>query len=179
MRNRKLNTYRFEDDYAVGICKDGTEFMFDTEEYDRISQYTWRINKNGIIESTINRKNTLLSRFILGLDTSSKKKVLLRNPLDYRKINLFYGNRYELCKDYYEVECYDGTKFKIDVCDYELIKDYVWHLSNNYITSKVNGKQIKLHRFLLSPKEYEEVDHKDRDTLNNRRNNLRMRSSKQ
>ena len=100
--------------------------------------------------------------------------MLLREPYDYRKENLFCGNRYKLCDDYYEVECFDKTIFKIDICDYDMVKDYVWHLSNNYIVGKVDKKEIKLHRFLLSPTKEEEIDHKDRDTLNNRRNNLRI-----
>lgn len=169
----KLNTYRFENDYGVCTCVDGTIFKFDIDDFDRISAHTWRKTNKGTIITYIRRKEVSLSRFILCL-SKNDKKVLLREPYDYRKENLFCGNRYKLCDDYYEVECFDKTIFKIDICDYDMVKDYVWHLSNNYIVGKVDKKEIKLHRFLLSPTKEEEIDHKDRDTLNNRRNNLRI-----
>lgn len=44
-----------------------------------------------------------------------------------------------------------------------------------YLTTKINGKNVKFHRYLLgltNPKEI--VDHIDRDVTNNRRSNLRI-----
>ena len=170
---KKLNKFIFENDYVVGVCEDDTKFLFDIEDYNRISKHVWKKNKNGFIVTIINGKTTLLSRFILNLNKNNKK-VLLRNKFDYRRDSLFYGNRYKLCGNYYEVECFDKSIFQIDSKDYDLVNKYTWHVLHGYVISKINGRTIKLHRFLLSPKSNEEIDHKDRNPLNNCRNNLRI-----
>ena len=166
------NKYKLFNDYAIGYCKNGIEFYIDIEDYEKVKPYNWRTHGNAI-ETNINRKCVQLSRFILGV-TDKNTKVLLQHPFDYRKKNLFYRNKYILFKDYYEGECFDGTKFKIDVNDFEKVKKYTWHLANGYIVGKVNKKEIKLHRFLMGIKEGYEVDHINRDPYDNRRINLRI-----
>lgn len=58
----------------------------------------------------------------------------------------------------------------IDKEDYEKVKDYKWHLGEKYVKTKVDGKTIRLHNLLTGNIE---VDHKDRNKLNNRKENLR------
>lgn len=169
---RKLNKYRFIDDYVVGICADGTEFKIDKDDYARVSCYTWRYRR-GQIEGCINRKNVQLSRFILNIPQNNKK-VYLREPLDFRKQNLFYGNRYTFYENYCAVECFDGTQFMIDLDDYNIVSCYTWHCNNGYIVGKVNKKEIKIHRFLLNAQEGQEIDHINRNPLDNKRDNLRI-----
>lgn len=68
----------------------------------------------------------------------------------------------------------NSQKFVIDFDDLDLIKDYYWVLDNHgYVVSKerVTQKNIRLHN-LLCP-DFEEVDHKDQDKLNNRKCNFR------
>lgn len=63
----------------------------------------------------------------------------------------------------------------IDDIDYDLVSKYDWYLdSAGYALGTVNNKRIRLHRFLLQPNNKEQVDHKDQNKLNNRRNNLRI-----
>lgn len=171
MAYRKLNDYIFENDYVVGVCDDGTKFKIDTDDYKEVSQYTWQ-NRRGIIEGCINRKTVSLSRFIL--NASGKRKIFLKKKFDYRKNMMFYGNRYTKFNDYYDVECFDGTHFIISIDDYDVISKYTWHYSNGYIVGKVNKKEVKIHRFLLQVDDNEEIDHKNRNTLDNRRCNLRI-----
>lgn len=67
----------------------------------------------------------------------------------------------------------------VDNEDFELLSKYSWYSdSHGYaITSKKpNGKRIRIlmHRFIMSPSKGMEVDHKDRNRLNNQKSNLRI-----
>lgn len=171
-----MNTYEFKNDFIIGICdkNEKIKFIIDKDDYFKVSKYHWIINNKKNIGTYINKRFIPLARFVLNLPSTDTKRVLLKYPFDYRKKNLFHGNKYKFYKDYCEGECFDGTRFKIDIDDYELVQHYTWHLGNNYIVGKVNKKEIKLHRFLLSPKRDEEIDHINRDTFDNRRKNLRI-----
>jgi hypothetical protein len=75
------------------------------------------------------------------------------------------------------VECHlkNGLNFTIDKDDYDLIKNYSWQTnSENYVQTTINNKSVKLHRFLMNPKENEYVDHINHNTLDNRKENLRV-----
>ena len=66
----------------------------------------------------------------------------------------------------------------IDRSDYDLVSKYKWHLQidtyTSYAASKINGKIIKLHRFIMDCPPLLEVDHKNGNGLDNRRCNLRV-----
>ena len=55
----KLNTYRFENDYGVCTCVDGTIFKFDIDDFDRISAHTWRKTNKGTIITYIRKKRSV------------------------------------------------------------------------------------------------------------------------
>ena len=67
--------------------------------------------------------------------------------------------------------------FHIDDADYEAVSYYTWHESHRgsgRITTTVNRRQLHLYVFLLGPAPSGLVwDHIDRDSLNNKRENLR------
>lgn len=59
----------------------------------------------------------------------------------------------------------------IDAEDHNKCKEHKWYLSKRgYPTSRINRKLICLHKYLFPVKN---TDHKDRDKMNNRKNNLR------
>ncbi|WP_257819665.1 HNH endonuclease [Burkholderia glumae] len=71
----------------------------------------------------------------------------------------------------------------IDEEDFERVSARKWHahkivLSTGriyfYAETKIQGRAVSLHRFILQPAPGVLVDHRDRDTLNCRRNNLRV-----
>ena len=180
MKQRKLNTYYFIDNCAVGkLTNCEEEFVIDIDDYEAVSQYSWRKQNNNNIYTNLVRNSPIsLPRFIL---KSEKDRVFFINHdfHDCRKSNLFCGNKYEynLEKNVYYVTCFDGTVFMIDKEDYLLVKDFVWHKDGNgYIITKKNGEIFKLHRLLmgLSKVDNLEVDHVDRNPLNNTRSNLRL-----
>lgn len=63
----------------------------------------------------------------------------------------------------------------IDKEDYEKVKDYRWCLSgNNYVMTQASSNYLLLHRFLLIAPDGIDVDHINGNTLDNRKNNLRL-----
>lgn len=76
----------------------------------------------------------------------------------------------------------------IDLADFEIVSKYKWRLNQNgYVVTynKIPGfssKTVGLHQFLLSNKNNDNknnIDHKDRNPLNNCKNNLRFASCQQ
>jgi len=74
-----------------------------------------------------------------------------------------------------------GQKAMIDDKDYELVSHLKWHAirirRTFYAQSRLSTKPSKavlMHRFILDAPSEMEVDHRNGDTLDNRRNNLRI-----
>lgn len=88
-------------------------------------------------------------------------------------------------EDYAEIILYDSfgeevARSIIDLDVVEHVENIKWGLDGrNYVYGKINGKIIKLHRYLLGPKEEEVVDHINHNTLDNRKSNLRLCTKQQ
>jgi len=72
----------------------------------------------------------------------------------------------------------------IDDQDSARVLAYRWHASkdrsgNFYAKTRMAGKRVSMHRFILELGETEEVDHKNRNGLDNRRENLRPATRQQ
>lgn len=81
----------------------------------------------------------------------------------------------------------DGREYaKVDDEDYDSVNVYTWRVHRYkskmkyryYARAFIKGKQVRLHRFILNLPS-EEVDHKNHDTLDNRRDNLRIATRSQ
>ena len=63
----------------------------------------------------------------------------------------------------------------VDVEDFDQIKGYRWYLdSDGYVIGYVEGKMVKLHRFITKCPRNKVVDHINRNKLDNRKSNLRI-----
>ena len=94
--------------------------------------------------------------------------------VDNRKYNTF-----DLSKDYGIGYTIKGEKYLFDKEDYELIKNYCWYMNDNgYLVAHVvnSGKHIRLHRLIMNCISDSSIliDHINHNTLDNRKNNLRM-----
>lgn len=85
-----------------------------------------------------------------------------------------------------EIELTKGMTAIIDAEDLPLVSNYCWHVSHGgsglyYVESSAKGsrKKVKLHRLVTNCPDGMEVDHRDRNPLNNRKNNLRVVTHKQ
>lgn len=70
------------------------------------------------------------------------------------------------------IELTQGKKAVVDDQDYAYLSQFSWHYSRYAIRSE-NGKKILMHRQIMRTPRTMETDHRDGDTLNNQRFNLR------
>ena len=69
---------------------------------------------------------------------------------------------------------------KVDKEDYQLVQQYSWHYRDGYAVTKINKKEVRMHRFVMNETRPEViVDHKNRDRLDNTKANLRLYTPKQ
>lgn len=67
-----------------------------------------------------------------------------------------------------------SNKFAIIDKEYvEKVQDYTWRVAKGYAATFVNRKIIYMHHFIVGKVEGKEVDHKNRNRLDNRKCNLR------
>jgi len=77
-----------------------------------------------------------------------------------------------------------GHLFPIDAEDLPKISGYKWSVSSDggdrmYVSTRIEGKKIYLHRFLLEAPHDQWVDHRNGDPLDNRKANLRLATHQQ
>jgi hypothetical protein len=86
-------------------------------------------------------------------------------------------------QDYIEIPLTQGRTSKIDRSDLNAVAHYNWcsssHTGKKYAVSRIDGKVRYLHRFLFGFPARVHVDHINGDTLDNRRENLRLCSHSQ
>jgi hypothetical protein len=68
----------------------------------------------------------------------------------------------------------DGYYAYVDAADYEWLSQWTWHLQNGYAVRRENNKVINMHREIMQASKGMEVDHKNRNKLDNTRENLHV-----
>ena len=92
--NTKRNTYDLTGDIGVGFLNNSDKtFIFDKEDIDKISNYTWYLSNTGyVVTSTVRNvsKIKLLHRVIMNLPDDDNRCVdhINHDTLDNRKVNL-------------------------------------------------------------------------------------------
>jgi len=87
-KNRKNIKWEFNGDTTIGITNKGEKFTIDTEDYEKVKDYCWRIDKNGYVEAY--RRNSgvnsivKIHRIIMGVDGNAN---LLIDHKDWDKTN--------------------------------------------------------------------------------------------
>ena len=64
---RRYNKYNLSGKYGIGYTSKGEEFYFDLEDYDLIKNCCWRIDVDGYVVTTQNRKTILFHRIVMGV----------------------------------------------------------------------------------------------------------------
>lgn len=176
------NRFELKDDYGICHVRETDSFIFDIEDYYRISQHHWWKQKNNFY-AHIDGNTVSIANFIFN-DYHPQYRIMKINPelQDYRKQNLFAGNIYKDCGDYYTGTVFSGEQFKIDKDDYELCKNYRWYIDGNgyilgYPIGATKKQAIKQHRLVMGVANSDsniEVDHIYHDQLDNRKSQLRL-----
>lgn len=65
--------YDLSGEYGIGYDHNGNKFYFDLEDYDKIKNHYWLINKNGYVVTTNNKKH--MHRVIMGVDGETWRSV--------------------------------------------------------------------------------------------------------
>lgn len=91
-------------------------------------------------------------------------------------------NDYEIQEDYVIMYTNKGEMFLVDLEDFWKVKDISWHKNEQgYIVSTINGKQTRIHRFIMNCPQGYDIDHKYGKTTryDNRKYNLRIATRSQ
>lgn len=76
-----------------------------------------------------------------------------------------------------EIQLSNNKVAIVDDGDYENLSRYTWSAERKrqiwYASCQMSSGKVYMHRFIMDANQSELVDHKDRDGLNNQRNNLR------
>ena len=87
-RSKKYNKYDLSGEYGVGYDINGREFYFDLEDYDKIKNYCWRVNKKGYVVTKISGWQVMLLMHRIVLPNSDIVDHINHNAADNRKCNL-------------------------------------------------------------------------------------------
>lgn len=72
-----------------------------------------------------------------------------------------------------EIELTNGNTTIVDDKDYDIISQFKWYVNLvGYVIRTTDA--MRLHRFLMNAKKNQMIDHKDRNKLNNQKENLRF-----
>lgn len=89
-KNKKYNSYNLSGEYGIGYTSKNEEFYFDLEDYDKIKEYYWYIDKNGYVVSCTAEEAILMHRLIMGLKKGDQQEVdhIYHKTNDNRKTQL-------------------------------------------------------------------------------------------
>ena len=88
VRNRKPNKFIIKDKHVVGVMNNGKEFLFDKDDYDKVSKYTW-YTTNGYVSTRDNQQTQIyLHRLVMNNPEGMVVDHINHNPFDCRKNNL-------------------------------------------------------------------------------------------
>lgn len=93
IKNKQYNRYDLSGEYGIGYTNKGEEFYFDLEDYEKIKDICWSINKDGyVIGSDKNNKTANARMHRIVMDVSDPKiyidHINGKNKHDNRKQNL-------------------------------------------------------------------------------------------
>ena len=95
-------------------------------------------------------------------------------------ITIYTDRKILIEKDIARVPLWGIGEVLVDVQDVGKVKMHKWSLDLGYAKTNINKKTVRMHTIILGVKSYgiKEIDHINRNKLDNRRSNLRLVSRK-
>ena len=91
--NTRPNRFEVKDDFVVGFTHKGEEFIFDIDDFDIVSKYTWHKTSNGYICNKNKNKCIVLHRLIMNPPDNTDIDHINHDKCDNRKENLRFATR--------------------------------------------------------------------------------------
>lgn len=84
------NKYYISDNeaYVIGYTRKGEKFIFDKEDFNMISKYTWFLSKRGYMTTNIKRRPVTMHKLLLGNLKKLDIDHISRDRVDNRRCNL-------------------------------------------------------------------------------------------
>lgn len=102
-----------------------------------------------------------------------------RSNVGRMKENPQNHNKYTFTESFVIGYTNKGEEFYFDIEDYDLVKNYTWHINaQGYVQTQRDKKKILMHRLVMSAQVGEDVDHKNRLRNYNLKSNLNLVSKK-
>lgn len=73
-----------------------------------------------------------------------------------------------------EIRLTNGSISLVDDEDFEYLSQFTWTSNHGYAQTNMSGVCVKMHRLLMNAPKRLQVDHINRDKLDNRKSNLRL-----
>lgn len=95
------NTYVFYKDYIEVFDKNGSSFKIDIEDYKKVKQHNWKVEKTGYVINTSNKNKNIrtLHRFLLNPPKEKVVDHINHDTTDNRKQNLRICSFNENCQN--------------------------------------------------------------------------------
>lgn len=94
--HRNLNRYELnENKPCFGYTRNGEQFIFDYDDYEKINEYTWSLNPEGYVISLPFGEPIRMHRLIMDAPQNMEVDHINHNPADNRKENLRIVEHYE------------------------------------------------------------------------------------
>ena len=89
-QNKKYNTYDLSGEYGIGYTTKGEEFYFDLDDYNKIKDYCWCLNKSGYLVARDCKNKCVICIHVLIMNPEKGKVIDHKNhnKKDNRKKNL-------------------------------------------------------------------------------------------
>ena len=126
--------------------------------------------------SCSNKKLEVMGNSLKNGNTTSCGCKVTENIVQINKSKKMY-NDYEIQEDYVIMYTSKGEPFLVDLDDFWKVRNVCWSKNKDgYIVSKINRKEIRIHRFILNPPCNMDVDHVGGELTryDNRKGNLRI-----
>lgn len=90
LSSKKYNDYNIDYDFCIGFTRKGLEFYFDLEDYDKIKNICWYLDKRGYVVgyNPETKKQIKFHRYILNVEPGIEVDHINRKTNDNRKSNL-------------------------------------------------------------------------------------------